>query len=357
MNRRMKSLCLRLVTPVVLCTGLSFTAQEGHAQTPPATASDSPQRQPIVRGIHLSTHGNGRDWGSTVMGPTCEDVATVGANWIATHPYASIREDGTVAWRKFDPADPPQELVNPIRAAHRHGLRILIKPHLAYWGTKFSWRGEIDFGSDEAAWDRFFTTYTAWIEAVAEACAEANGFCIGTELDKTIHYESEWRHITARVRAKTKAPLTYAANWTDFERVKFWDVLDVVGVQGYFPLAEVASAPTDKLRTSWRALAARLAKYGDRVNRDVLFTELGYNRTTLAAIEPWGYRTEGESAEPFQAQCMEIALAAIETEPRLVGSFLWKWFPGPSPVGRNFQLATPRMREAIGTVWLPKQGG
>jgi hypothetical protein len=31
--------------------------------------------------------------------------------------------------------------------------------------------------------------------------------------------------------------------------------------------------------------------------------------------------------------------------------FLWKWFPNPHPVGRNFQLATPRLKRAISEVW------
>ena len=48
---------------------------------------------------------------------------------------------------------------------------------------------------------------------------------------------------------------------------------------------------------------------------------------------------------------MRIALAAIEAEPRVVGSFLWKWFPRPSSVGRNFQLATPGMSAAIREAW------
>jgi hypothetical protein len=52
-----------------------------------------------------------------------------------------------------------------------------------------------------------------------------------------------------------------------------------------------------------------------------------------------------------QERCMRIALEAIEAEPRVVGSFLWKWFPRPFSVGRNFQLATPGMSAAIREAW------
>ena len=74
-----------------------------------------------VRGITISTHGIGRDWGTDAIVPTLEDIRAVGANWVAVHPYASIRADGTLRWSAIDPADPPAHIVRPIREAHRLG--------------------------------------------------------------------------------------------------------------------------------------------------------------------------------------------------------------------------------------------
>ena len=95
-----------------------------------------------IRGITISTHGIGRDWGTDAIVPTLEDIRAVGANWVAIHPYASIRADGSLRWSDIDPDDPPAHIVRPIREAHRLGLRIYIKPHIAYWRSPFSWRGE-----------------------------------------------------------------------------------------------------------------------------------------------------------------------------------------------------------------------
>ena len=100
-----------------------------------------------VRGITISTHGIGRDWGTDAIVPTLEDIRAVGANWVAIHPYASIRADGSLRWSDIDPDDPPAHIVRPIREAHRLGLRIYIKPHIAYWRSPFSWRGEIAFAA------------------------------------------------------------------------------------------------------------------------------------------------------------------------------------------------------------------
>ena len=42
---------------------------------------------------------------------------------------------------------------------------------------------------------------------------------------------------------------------------------------------------------------------------------------------------------------------AFDGVPSVVGAFLWKWFPEPYPVGRNFQLATPALTRTIADVW------
>ena len=190
-----------------------------------------------VLGITLSTHGSGQDWGSDQVEPTLRDIRQVGANWVAIHPYARIYADGQVSFRDFDPASPPEYLTRPIAEAHALGLKICIIPHLAYWGSPFSWRGEIGFAQPEQ-WERFWKDYTYWITRLAAACQGADGFVVGSELDRTLDHEEQWRSLIAQVRRRTAAPLSYAANWTDYTRVPFWDALDVVVVQAYFPLVD-----------------------------------------------------------------------------------------------------------------------
>ena len=199
-----------------------------------------------VRGITISTHGIGRDWGTDAIVPTLEDIRAVGANWVAIHPYASIRADGSLRWSDIDPDDPPAHIVRPIREAHRLGLRIYIKPHIAYWRSPFSWRGEIAFDRAED-WQRFWRDYREWIALLATVCREADGFVVGTELDRMLTFEEEWRALIAEVRQHTDAPLTYAANWTDYRQVPFWDALDVIGIQAYFPLTEDPEPTTRRI--------------------------------------------------------------------------------------------------------------
>lgn len=332
----------------VLLAVLVAAAAAGLRDNRPVQGSTEPK----VRGVIISTHTDGSDWGSPAMPGTMEEIRDLGANWISIHPYAWIRGDGEVRFQPLDPGNPPRYLTDPIREAHALGLKILIKPHLGYWGSPFSWRGAIGWPeSDTASWQRFFTSYREWVSNLAETCRGADGFVVGTELDRSLSHDAAWREVIAAVRARTGAALTYGANWTDYRDVTFWDALDVVGIQAYFPLADGPDPDRKTLEAGWRSIMAGLRVYAKEQNRRIVFTELGYSQSHLAPVEPWSYHSDGAEAEPTQARCMDAALRAVEREPSVAGVFLWKWFPNPRPVGRNFQLATPGIKDVIADCW------
>ncbi|UCE02715.1 MAG: hypothetical protein JSW67_00460 [Candidatus Latescibacterota bacterium] len=313
----------------------------------PARAAD-PEK---VHGITLSTHTNGSDWATGDVATTMSEMREVGAGWVAIHPYAAIRADGQVRFRALERGSLPEHLAKPIREARRQGLRIVLKPHLAYWGTPFRWRGDIEF-HEAPEWERFWATYSRWIVNLAAACPDVDGFVVGTELDRTLAHEERWRALIQAVRAQTGAPLTYAANWTDYQRVGFWDALDAIGIQAYFPLADRVGAGPEAIARRWDERMRELRAYAAHHDRKIVFTELGYNRAFAAPVRPWDDELDGAEAEQVQATCLRLALAAIEREPSVVGAFLWKWFPNPYPVGRTYQLATPRIKRAISEIWL-----
>ena len=146
--------------------------------------------------------------------------------------------------------------------------------------------------------------------------------------------------------------MTYAANWTDYERVPFWDALDVIGIQAYFPLTQERDPDAAELDAAWARRMAALRRYALTVGRRIVFTELGYNRSFLAPSEPWQSHTDGPEAEPLQLACMRSALQAIEGESVVLGAFLWKWFPAPNRRG-NFLLDRPAMKAVLSAAWKP----
>jgi hypothetical protein len=311
-----------------------------------------------VRGMTVSTPTWGWEWGSDQMGGTLDVLREIGVNWVSIHPYAGIGADGSVEFRPIDPDAPPDWLVRPIREAHARGMHVVVTPHLAHWGSPFAWRGAIAF-PEPAARARFFREYTAWVRTVAQAARGADALVVGSELDGTVAHDAEWRAVIAEVRAVFPGPLTYAANWDAFERVPFWDAVDVAGIQAYFPLVDGDSphprdsAPSDAaLDAGWDRVMARMRAFRQRTGKHVVFTELGYDASPGAAARPWESGPGGGDGADLQRRCLRAALRAVDREPAVIGAFLWKWFPGEVARG-DFRMSDPAVRAVIAEVWRP----
>ncbi|MCB9669818.1 MAG: hypothetical protein H6734_10140 [Alphaproteobacteria bacterium] len=300
----------------------------------------------IVQGVTVSTPTYGQEWGSDAMASTLDELVSDGVNWVSYHPYARVYRDGRVEAR-LDVQAPPDWIVRPIREAHARGVKVMVKPHLAYWGSGFGWRGDITF-DDPVARERFFREYTAWIEAVARVTRDADAFVVGTELDATLADEAAWREVIRRVRAVHGGHLTYAANWDGFDRVPFWDALDAVGVQAYFPLVGSSGSPTEAdVHAGWDRVLPRLHRVSAQTGKPVVFTELGYDEGPQAAREPWA---SGRGAPELQRMLLRVALERVAADPVVRGVFLWKWFPGELPHG-DFQVSRPDLRAVLRRAW------
>ncbi|MEM9554357.1 MAG: hypothetical protein AAGC60_08870 [Acidobacteriota bacterium] len=317
----------------------------------PAVAAD-PLDDGFARGMTVSCPTWGPIWGSDAMRSSLAELKELGVDWVSIHPYAQIDRSGTVRYAAT--ADTPflRRAVEIARAADIH---LFWKPHLAYWGS-FDWRGTIEFGDDEAAWRRFFTSYRAFIVDQARF-AEAAGvplFAVGLEYEATTHHEADWRRLIQAVRAVYSGRITYAANWDRLDDVPFWDAVDLIGVQAYFPLGAADAAPdVAAFRQAWDAPLARLEALSTRYDKPVLFAEIGYDLAEHAAAEPW--RTQrGRRASPralaLRAALMRAALERVPEAPHVVGMFWWKWIPG-RPGRHDFPMEHPEAREILRSAW------
>lgn len=169
----------------------------------------------------------------------------------------------------------------------------------------------------DTAWQRWFRLYEKFIVHYA-GLAENNKIeilCIGTELHQTMR-EKEWRDIITSVRKVYKGKLTYAANFNkEFEEVMFWDALDYIGIQAYFPLAESETHTLAELTSSWRKHVVAIERIQKKYKKPVIFTEIGYRSDTRAAVEPWAWPNEKNNAVPseqVQAECYRIFSRNLE---------------------------------------------
>ena len=311
----------------------------------------------FARGVIVSCQTWGGEWGRPEMATTMDELKGLGAGWIAIHPYAQIKADGGLRWRS-EPA--PEHLTRPLAWAKERALGVMMIPHIAYWGSPFSWRGDIRF-DDPAGWNRFFDDYEKWIVEMATV-AEAGGagrFCVGLEYSHAEKYSERWRRIIAAVRAVYRGRLSYGANWTDFEKVPFWDAVDEIGVLAYFPLTESENPSAEKIAAGWEPWLKKLAALSKKSGKQIVFTEVGYNDDAHCAARPWEFhRGPGSPSPELQARCLGVALNMQKRAPWLAGAFLWKWFPDvPSHEHReSFDLRTPLLKSIIAGAWHPSAG-
>ena len=252
-------------------------------------------------------------------------------------------------------------LVYTARLARQHGIRTLLKPHLWVRGQG-AWPGDIKM-TTAADWDAWFASYSVFMLHYA-ALAEANhleGLCIGTEL---LHataptHEKAWRDLIKAIRKAYHGRLTYAANWSgEYEQIRFWDALDYVGIQAYFPLSPAASPPLDTLLRGWQPHLQRLARWQKKIKKPIVFTEVGYKTTPDAAARPWEWPERMATAPPdeaTQARCYEALFRACWGQPWLKGTVIWKWYPGLAADGpaRRHADFTPQHKpaEAVLAQW------
>ncbi len=308
--------------------------------------------RPFIKGMTVSCQTWGYEWATPQMRKAMLELRDIGINWIAIHPYARISEDGHVGMRKNRNL---YHITTPLQWGKELKLNFMLKPHLAYWGTKFKWRGNINFDSPKA-WQTFFKDYSEWILAMA-GIAEQNGakiLCIGTELTHSLTYEKEWQDLIAAIRKIYRGNLTYAANWNNYQQVPFWDDLDYIGIQAYFPLTDSDSPTEDEIRDGWNKVYKKLIPYADTMNKKIIFTEIGYTASTIAAKEPWAYqRSDDNRSRQLQESCLKIALQEVREQNKISGLFLWKWFPETQPFAHyeDFNLQRQEVKELIKRVW------
>ena len=187
----------------------------------------------FIKGMTVSAQTWGWEWATPEMAKTLDELQSLGINSISIHPYAQIENDGHVRFRREDDF---RYITVPLDWAHERGMSVMLIPHIAYWRSKFLWRGEINFQTSEE-WNRFFADYEVWIVQMARIAEahRASLFCVGLEFTEAQKFEARWRKIIAAVRQVYHGKVTYGGNWDSYQEVKFWDALDYIGLPGLFP--------------------------------------------------------------------------------------------------------------------------
>lgn len=286
------------------------------------------------------------------------DLASTGAGWISV--IVTGYQDGISGTSIGTTSDTPtdDDLAHVISRAHELGLKVMLKPHVNLLDDPAHWRGQIgkDFSTD-AEWEEWFDAYEAFVEHYAELAErhEVDQFCVGTELGTTVHRVEDWRALIAGVRARYGGPITYAANHSGEEvGITWWDAVDYIGVDAYYPLTDEYDPTLDELREAWTPIVTALARLSAEWDRPILLTEIGYCSVDGANRSPWDcWLNGGPSDLQEQADCYEAAFESLFNQPWFAGMFWWEWITDPTVGGPDDANYTPRGKPAedILLVW------
>jgi Glycosyl hydrolase family 53. len=152
------------------------------------------------------------------------------------------------------------------------------------------------------------------------------------ELTKTSVRENQWRALIKKIRQVYKGKLIYAANFhNEFDQIRFWDALDFIGIQAYFPLTSKTNPDVTELARGWNKHFSAIEKVVAKFQKPVVFTEIGYRSTNDAAIEPWVWpqnvSKDAEISESTQADCYEAFFKSVWNKQWMAGAYFWKWYP------------------------------
>lgn len=255
-------------------------------------------------------------------------VRRVNGDWVAVIPFGFSRENEPEVHFNHERQwwgerlEGAEEL---IRLAHACGLKVMLKPHVWQRG---SWIGEFDLDSEEKwkIWEGHYREYAMAYARLAEKM-QVELFCIATEYKvAVVKRPAYWSQLIQDIKREYHGQLTYAANWDNYENVPFWDQMDYIGVDAYFPLVHEKDPDVATIKRAWAPLVSRLRSFGALYHKPILFAEYGYQSANGAVGNHWEVSQSADQVNmELQARAYQALYEVLWKEPWFAGGFFWKW--------------------------------
>jgi len=290
----------------------------------------------VIEGASILTYGDLTDRVRQYM--FTQQLQPLGINWVGLVVYCYQESPAAIeinCHRTDAPTTSDAELLKRAELAHELGLRVMLHPQQISLSGDFP---VVNHGSNEEAWRLWFENYMTYIAHYAQLAEtmRADLFVIGAELPVASAHDDEWRAVVAAVRQQYSGRITYAAHPWDVFSITWWDAVDVIGIDAYFPLTQADDPTLDELKHAWIPIVSQLEELSKKWNRPVLITEIGY--PSIDGANYWG-----GYIDPFcgdlhldlqeQADLYEALLTSFEGKPWWAGVFWWAWSGNPAEGG------------------------
>ena len=300
-----------------------------------------------IRGMNY-TGWNKLAYSTEASNQSLDELKNIGCDWVAINViWFQDQIDSTLIeedFYKYSVSAP--SVVDAIQYCHSIGLKVMLKPMVdCRCGT---WRGEF---LPSAGW---FNSYRNFMNFWADL-AEMNNIemlCIGCEYVKTVGWSASWRDIIQNVRDLYSGPLTYAANPGNETYIDWWDDLDYIGIDPYYPLTEELDPTPEQLETAWQGRADYLEDWVTTSwpNKEIIFTEIGYQSCNGTNQTPWRRDPQYYTVDlQEQVDCYKALLDVCEDRSWWRGVFWWNWETDPNegvPGSSQHAWHTPQNKPA-----------
>lgn len=311
---------------------------------------------PFGRDYHISnTKINGVSLVGTPYEIHLEDISQikdVRATWISLIPYAfSIKDKPHVYFntKKQWWGEKIDGIILLSSYAKNNQMKILMKPHV--WVRGDGWPGEFEL-TKESDWEKWEDNYRNYILTYARLAdsLKVDLFCLGTEYRKAaVLRKTFWKGLIREVKKIYTGKLTYAANWDNYQKIEFWNQLDYIGIDAYFPLSTSKTPTYEELKKAWIPLERELKVYAEKHKKTILFTEYGYQSKDYNCSGHWNVNSDTISVNMIsQKNAYHAFYDTFWDKDWIAGGFLWKWYPGKSDSGGPFHKEyTPQNKPAM----------
>jgi hypothetical protein len=237
-------------------------------------------------------------------------------NGTSSHIYLDMRMTPT-----------PDQLSALIDHAKKLKLRVILMPIVLLDNpTGNQWRGTLA----PESWEKWFDTYRDMITQFAWI-AQGHGvdvLVVGSELVSSETKVEEWTKTIAKVRETYKGNLTYSANWDHYDKLPFWDQLDLIGMNSYYKLGDDEKVSTAEIEHRWGDIQKNILNFQRTVGKPILFLEAGWCSLQNAASEPWDYtQMDLPTDNDLQKRLYEAFYHVWYNNPHLGGYMMWEWPP------------------------------
>jgi hypothetical protein len=217
--------------------------------------------------------------------------------------------------------------------AHDAGLQVVLEVRLELPGEL------LPAPADHHAW---FTAYRRLAVHYARLArdTDASLIVLGGRFGDLVEREDEWRAVIDAVRAHFDGRVALSVGRDDLDRVRFWDALDVIGIDTDFPEPDVPEPIAADIEKAWEPVMTELTLAAETWLRPVVLTRVGFPGVNDRGDGPPGVD------EQRQLGAYEALFTVANQTPALDGVLVWRWGTDPVSGGTPDATYSPRGRPA-----------